>query len=75
MNLYLTIFFINLFIALSGQLLLKKGVMQIGEVTLFSKGLTPFFKTIWKVFTNKTVLAGVFFFSGSALLWLVILSG
>ncbi len=75
MNFYFILFFIGLLVGLTGQLLLKKGMTSIGEVTLFSKGLNNFFKTVGQMFTNKSVLAGVFLFSCSTLLWLVILSG
>lgn len=75
MNIYLILFGFGLLIGLAGQLLLKKGMTHIGEVTLFSKGLPNFFKTMWTMFTNKTILTGVFFFAGSTLLWVVILSG
>lgn len=75
MNLYLALFVISLLIGLAGQLTLKKGMIKIGEVTLFSKGLPTFFKTAWTMFTNRTIIVGIFFFSCSILLWLVILSG
>lgn len=75
MNFYFVLFFISLLIGLAGQLLLKKGMTHIGEVTLFSNGIKHFFKTVWTMFTSKTVLAGVLLFGCSTLLWLVILSG
>lgn len=75
MNPYLALFPIGLLIGLVGQLLLKKGMTNIGEVTLFSKGLKNLFKTVRQMFTNKFVLIGVLLFSCSTLLWLVILSG
>lgn len=75
MNFYLILFAIGLLVGLTGQLLLKRGMIHIGEVTLFSKGLSNFFRTMWTMLTNKHVLTGVFLFAGSTLLWLVILSG
>ena len=75
MNIYLGLFAVSLIIGLTGQLLLKKGMNYLGEITLFSDGVLSFFKTIWAVFTNRTVLSGVFFFATSSLLWLIILSG
>lgn len=75
MNTYLALFPVGLVIGLAGQLLLKKGMTNIGEVTLFSKGLKNLFKTVLQMFTNKFVIAGVLLFSCSTLLWLVILSG
>ena len=75
MNFYFTLFFVSLLIGLTGQLMLKKGMTHIGEVTLFSKGLKNLFRTVWQMFTNKFVIAGVLLFSCSTLLWMVILSG
>lgn len=75
MNFYFILFFIGLLVGLTGQLLLKRGMTRIGEVTLFSKGLKNLFRTVWQMFTNKFVIAGVFLFSCSTLLWMVILSG
>lgn len=75
MNLYVLLFFVSLFIGLTGQLMLKKGMTHIGEVTLFSKGLKNLFMTVWQMFTNKFVITGVLIFCCSTLLWMVILSG
>lgn len=75
MNIYITLFCVGMVLGLMGQLLLKKGMIHIGEVTLFSKGIRNLSKTVWNMMTNKTVLAGIFFFAVSSLLWLVILSG
>jgi len=72
MNFYLILLFIGLALGATGQLLLKKGMLHIGEVNVFTGGL---FKNLWKMFMNKTVLIGVFFFGCSSLLWLIILSG
>jgi len=75
MNIYLVLFPIALLIGLTGQLMLKKGMNHIGEVNLFSGGLTKLFKTSWNMFTNKSVFTGVLFFGGGTLLWVVIISG
>lgn len=60
---------------IAGQLFLKKGMMYIGEVNLFSEGLFKFIKTVWVMFTNKIILTGVFLFALSSLVWLIVLSG
>jgi len=75
MSLYLVLFFICLVVGLTGQILLKKGMNKIGEVTLFSKGMLNLVKTIRGMFTNVWIIFGVLLFGGSTLLWLVILSG
>lgn len=75
MNIYFILFFVSLMIGLAGQLLLKKGMNNVGEVTLFSKGARNLFRTLLKMFTNKAVLCGVMLFACSTLLWLVIISG
>ena len=75
MNIYFGLFFVSLTLGLIGQLILKKGMRSIGEINLFSDGLLRFIKLIWKLFTNKTILTGVFIFSCSSLIWLIVLSG
>ena len=75
MNFYLVLFFIGLSLGIIGQLLLKKGMIHIGEVNLFSGGLSKFVKTVWMMFTNKIILLGVFLFACSSLFWLIVLSG
>ena len=72
MNFYLILFVVGISIGVVGQLFLKKGMTQIGEINVFSGGL---FKNVWKMFTNKTVITGVFLFGCSSLLWLIVLSG
>lgn len=75
MNFYLILFCISLSIGVTGQLLLRKGMLHVGEINLISEGVAQFFKNMFKTFTNKTILIGVFLFGFSSLLWLVILSG
>lgn len=53
-----------------GQLILKLGMNQVGEVRL-SEGL---FRVIFKMFTNKLVVGGLMFFGINTVLWLVVLS-
>lgn len=75
MNFYLILFCISLSIGVTGQLFLKKGMLNIGEIILFSEGIPKFFKNMFKIFTNKVIIVGVLLFGCSSLLWLVILSG
>src|SRR3990167_9505546 len=53
-----------------GQMILKIGMTQVGELK-FSDGLANIF---WRTFTNLYVLGGLAFFGVNALLWLVVLS-
>lgn len=53
-----------------GQMILKVGMTQVGELK-FSDG---FINIILKTFSNLYVLGGLAFFGVNALLWLVVLS-
>jgi len=53
-----------------GQMILKVGMTQVGELK-FSDGLVNIFS---RTFTNLYVLGGLAFFGANALLWLVVLS-
>ena len=53
-----------------GQVLFKKGVLAIGEVTLKSSIMKELFRLIF----NPIVFAGLFFYVVSTILWLVALS-
>ncbi|MBI2309932.1 EamA family transporter [Candidatus Collierbacteria bacterium] len=53
-----------------GQMILKIGMTQVGEIK-FSDGLI---NVLWKTFSNLYVLGGLAFFGANALLWLVVLS-
>lgn len=53
-----------------GQMILKVGMNQVGEIRL-SNGLINSFI---KMFTNSYVVGGLAFFAVNALLWLVVLS-
>lgn len=53
-----------------GQMILKIGMTQVGELK-FSDGLINIFS---RTFTNLYVLGGLAFFGVNALLWLVVLS-
>ena len=53
-----------------GQMILKVGMNQIGELK-FSDGL---FDMVWKLISNVYVVGGLVFFGVNAFLWLVVLS-
>ena len=53
-----------------GQMILKIGMTQVGELK-FSDGLVNIFS---RTFTNLYVLGGLAFFGVNAILWLVVLS-
>ena len=67
------LFFISsLLFGVVGQLMLKKGMNKVGEISLLKDNLI---KTIFKMFTNKSVLTGVFIFGFSMIFWMFALSG
>ncbi len=53
-----------------GQMILKIGMTQVGELRL-SDGIANMF---WRTFSNLYVIGGLAFFGVNALLWLVVLS-
>ena len=62
-----------LILSLSGQSLMKKGVTQIGVITLASLR-QEFFPLLWRIISNRYVLSGVFLAGIGAFLWLIVLS-
>jgi len=62
--------FIPVTAAAVGQMILKIGMTQVGELK-FSDGLVNIFS---RTFTNLYVLGGLAFFGVNAILWLVVLS-
>lgn len=60
---------ICVFMGVVGQLLLKKGVTQIGQISLSGSPLKFF-----KVFTNPFVVLGFLGYGLSSFLWLVVIS-
>ena len=56
----------------AGQLMLKKGMNVVGVISLLRGN--PI-KTIFKMFTNKFVMIGVFIFGFSMVFWIFALSG
>jgi len=63
--------FTPIIIAAIGQLILKTGMNQIGEL-FFKK--TDILGNFIKIFSNPMVILGLFFYFSSALVWLVVLS-
>ncbi len=61
--------FINVFLGVVGQFLIKKGMNAIGD-TVTKNGLTFFLQA----FTSPFVLGGLVFYGVSLLIWLVVLS-
>ena len=62
--------FIPVTAAAVGQMILKIGMTQVGELK-FSDGIISMF---WRTFSNLYVLGGLAFFGVNAMLWLVVLS-
>ncbi len=63
--------FVSIFLAVVGQLLLKKGMWTVGIVYFHFSHL---WSTFLKVFSNWYVIFGFVSFILSALLWLIVLS-
>ena len=63
--------FISIFLAVVGQLLLKMGMMRIGR---FSLNITNVVPQYVRILLNPFVIAGLFGFFLSALVWLYVLS-
>ncbi len=63
--------FISIFLAVVGQLLLKKGMWTVGIVYFHWSTLWP---TFLKTFSNFYVISGFTLFVLSALLWLTVIS-
>lgn len=63
--------FIAAFLAVSGNLSLKKGMMAVGKITL---GRESFLAEIFKIFTQPFIIVGLGFYFVSMLFWLKILS-
>lgn len=68
----LILVFICVFGAAAGQIAMKSGMTQVGQIggvrELFNFG------TLFHIFTNPRVLMGIFFYGVSAILWLAALS-
>lgn len=61
---------VNVVLTVSGQLLLKQGMTQVGRISGVGTALASFAKT----FTNIYVLAGLGVYGFTSMIWLVVLS-
>ena len=61
----------SVFCTITGQLLLKKGVSTMKEINFEMKTLL---KTIYRIYTNHTILGGAAVFGIGTILWLIALS-
>lgn len=71
MKVYIIAMFFSLLLSVAGQLLLKRGMNQVGHVSLLRGNLL---RTLFRMFTNFSVVLGGFVFVASLALWLVVLS-
>lgn len=71
MNIYYVAMFFSLLLSIAGQLLLKKGMNKVGHVSLLHDNLP---RTLFKMFTNFSVVLGGFVYVASLVLWLFVLS-
>jgi drug/metabolite transporter (DMT)-like permease len=71
MKVYIIAMVFSLVLSIAGQLLLKKGMNRVGQVSLLNSNVL---KTIFKMLTNPFVVVGGFVFVASLALWLVVLS-
>lgn len=68
---YVIAMFFSLLLSVAGQLLLKKGMNSIGNVSLLHRNLP---RILFRIFTNFFVVFGGIVFVGSLAMWLVVLS-
>ncbi len=68
----LTLVFISIFFAAMGQIVMKSGMSQVGEIG----SVGQFFNlgTLFHIFTNPRVLIGIFLYAMALVLWLGALS-
>jgi len=71
MNVYIIAMFFSLLLSIAGQLLLKRGMNRVGQVSLLNRDML---KTIFRMLTNPSIIVGGFVFIASLALWLVVLS-
>lgn len=63
--------FVSIFLGACGQVMLKLGVNQLGQINL---NRTELFHTLVNIFTNLWVVGGTVFFVTSMILWLKAIS-
>lgn len=61
----------SVFLGVIGQLLLKRGMMAMGPLSLSG---TNIMSLIWSIFTNPWVIAGLALYVSGTLFWLIALS-
>jgi len=71
MNLIILFFAASICATVSAQLLIKKGVLGIGQISFSS---TNFLSVISQIVQNIWIMLGLFFFGISFLLWIFLLS-
>ena len=71
MKVYIIAMVFSLILSIAGQLLLKKGMNRVGQVSLLNSNVM---KTVFRMLTNPFVVIGGFVFVASLALWLVVLS-
>jgi len=64
---------VSVLFAVGGQLLLKQGMNRVGSIELSAFWTTPV-PTVWRIFSNPLILAGLFLYVFSTAVWLVVLS-
>ncbi len=70
----LLMIFISVLLLSAGELLLKKGMLMINDVNLYSKGIMGLLYSFMYIFSNVYVFSGFFLIGISSLIWLMILS-
>lgn len=71
MKLYIVAMIFSLLLSVAGMLLLKKGMIKVGQVSLLNSNII---KTVFRMLTNFYVIIGGFVYVASLGLWLVVLS-
>ncbi|MFH1331855.1 MAG: EamA family transporter [archaeon] len=71
MNVYIVAMFFSLLLSIAGQLLLKRGMNKVGQVSLLNRNIS---RTLFRMLTNSSIIVGGFVFVASLTLWLVVLS-
>jgi drug/metabolite transporter (DMT)-like permease len=71
MNIALIYILISILGGAVGQILLKIGMNNVGEITL---SMQTIFKVIWRMMTNPYVFIGLFIYVISVIFWLAALS-
>jgi len=62
---------IAIFLAVGGQILMKLGMLHIGELTLHTRNILA---TAVRIFSTPVIILGLIFLGISAFLWLVAIS-